>query len=661
MTESVAPRILVVDGGVPCRGTVRTPGEKSISHRSVLLGALAEGTSVVHGLSDGADVAASLAAVEAMGVEVERTDDGTGTVVLHGGRSRLHRPAGPLDCGNSGTSMRLLCGFVAGFGWRTELVGDESLSKRPMDRVAEPLDLMGAAVEGHGERCLPPLHVCGGALHGIDWTSKVASAQVKSAIILAGLAAEGATVVREAVTTRTHTEEMLAEAGADITVEPWGEGRVVTVRASTLKPVERTVPGDPSASAFFTVAAAVVPGSAVDVADVYSGPARLGFVSVLQRMGADITLLEPDGPNLAGTATIRIKADPTRPLRATDVAAAEIPSLDEVPILAVAAAVAEGTTVFFDVGELRVKEVDRLAAVIDMVEAFGASARAEGDTLAITGVGGPLRGARFDSRGDHRMAMAAAVAALAAAPGEQSLITGFGAVATSYPGFADDLRSLTTAASSEPTPAERAPHALLVAIDGPAGAGKSTVSKAVASHLGLDRLDTGAMYRAVTALALERRIAPDDPAAVADLAAHADIEVGDQSERVIIDGSEVTRVIRSPEVGQAVSIVAANPDVRAQLVRRQRDWATAHGGGVVEGRDIGSVVFPDADLKVYLTASPEERARRRHDEAPEGVARRDRIDSTRDASPLRQADDARHLDTTGRTVQDVVQEVLSWL
>jgi cytidylate kinase len=170
------------------------------------------------------------------------------------------------------------------------------------------------------------------------------------------------------------------------------------------------------------------------------------------------------------------------------------------------------------------------------------------------------------------------------------------------------------------------------------------------------------MYRAVAALALERGIAAEDADAVAALAASADIEVGSQSERVIIDGSEVTTVIRSPEVGQAVSIVAANPDVRAQLVRRQRDWAVAHGGGVVEGRDIGSVVFPDADLKVYLTASPEERARRRlHDEAPEGVARRDRIDSTRHASPLRQADDARHLDTTGRTVQDVVEEVLSWL
>ncbi len=637
-----APRILVVHGGVPCRGTVRTPGEKSISHRSVLLGALAEGTSVIRGLSDGADVAASLAAVEAMGVSVERRPDGT--VVLLGGRGRLHAAAGALDCGNSGTSMRLLAGLVAGFDWETELVGDESLSTRPMDRVAEPLTLMGAHVQGRGERCLPPLRVRGGELRGIDWTAKVASAQVKSAILLAGLSASGTTVVREPVTTRTHTEEMLAEAGADITVEQWGEGRIVRVQASSLKPVDRTVPGDPSASAFFVVAGCVVPRSDVAVAGVYDGPARLGYVSVLQRMGADVTV-EPDGP---GTATIRARSGP---LRATEVPASEIPSLDEVPVLAVAAAVAEGTTVFSDVGELRVKEVDRLAAVAEMVEAFGATATIDGDTLSITGVGGSLRGARFDSRGDHRMAMAAAVAALAAWPGQRSLITGFDAVETSYPGFADDLERVADGGDVAPRP-------LLVAIDGPAGAGKSTVSTAVADRLGVDRLDTGAMYRAVAALALERGTAPDDSAAVAALAAASTIEVG---KRVSIDGLDVTDVIRSPEVGRAVSIVAANPEVRRHLVQRQRAWADAHGGGVVEGRDIGSVVFPHAQVKVYLTASPEERARRRNDEAPEGVARRDRIDSTRDASPLREAEDAHRLDTTGRSVQDVVEEVLSWL
>jgi 3-phosphoshikimate 1-carboxyvinyltransferase len=648
-----APRVLVVDGGVPVQGTVHTPGEKSISHRAVLFAALAEGTSVIHGLSDGADVAATMAAVEAMGAAVERGDDGS--VTIHGGRSMLHQPQTALDCGNSGTSMRLLAGMVAGFNWETELIGDDSLSSRPMDRVADPLAQMGATVSGSGPDRRPPLRVKGGSLQGIDWTSRVASAQVKSAILLAGLTAEGPTVVRERVTTRAHTEEMLAEAGVEITVEPWDEGRVVTIYPSTLRPVSpRTVPGDPSASAFFVVAGCVVPGSSVRVAGIYGGPARLGYVSVLQRMGAQVSI------NVAadGTATIAAVGHLDVPLRATTVEAAEIPSLDEIPALAVAAAVAAGTTVFRDVGELRVKEVDRLHAVIEMATAFGARAEAEGDTLSITGTGrsngagpGLLRGAHFDSRGDHRMAMAAAVAALAAAPGARSLITGFGAVETSYPGFADDLRRLTGDGPG-------APRALLLAIDGPAGAGKSTVSRAVANRLGVDRLDTGAMYRAVAALALAHGISPDDHGAVAALAAEAEIEVGP---RVVISGLDVTDVIRSPEVGQAVSVVAANAEVRTQLVWRQRSWATAHGGGVVEGRDIGSVVFPHADVKIYLTASAEERIRRRQDESAAGVARRDRIDSTRAASPLAQAADAHRIDTTGRSVHEVIEEVLSWL
>ena len=636
-----APRILVLEGGVACVGAVRTPGEKSISHRAVLFGALAEGTSRITGLSDGADVAASLAAVEAMGARVERPGDGS--VVVHGGRGRLHAPSSALDCGNSGTSMRLLAGLVAGLDWETELVGDESLSSRPMDRVAEPLSAMGVRVEGRGGRRLPPLRVQGGNLQGIDWTPPVASAQVKSAILLAGLSARGTTVVREPVTTRTHTEEMLAEAGADVTVEPWGEGRVVSVTRSSLRPVDRAVPGDPSAAAFFVVAGCVVPGSRVTVEHVYGGPARLGFVSVLQRMGAAVAVV----PDEDGTVSITASFGP---LRGTEVPASEIPSLDEVPALAVAAAVAEGTTVFTDVGELRVKEVDRLAAVAAMVEAFGAIASVDEDTLAVTGTGGALRGARVDSRGDHRMAMASAVAALAAPPGERSLVAGFGAVETSYPTSPTTWRRWR--------PGRGAPRALLVAIDGPAGAGKSTVSSEVAEHLGLARLDTGAMYRAVAAAALARGVAVDDMDAVAALAEAATIEVG---ERVVIDGADVTGEIRSPEVGAAVSVVAANPAVRRSLVQRQRAWAESHGGGVVEGRDIGSVVFPGAALKVYLTATADERARRRDDEAPEGVARRDRIDSTRDASPLREAEDAHRLDTTGRTVQDVVEEVLSWL
>jgi len=202
------------------------------------------------------------------------------------------------------------------------------------------------------------------------------------------------------------------------------------------------------------------------------------------------------------------------------------------------------------------------------------------------------------------------------------------------------------------------PGAPLIAIDGPAGAGKSTVSSAVAERLGLDRLDTGAMYRSVAWEALRRGVDPGDQPAVAEIAATADIEV---AQAVTMNGTDVTDAIRTPEVSWAVSIVAANPEVRRELVVRQRRWAAERAGGVVEGRDIGSVVFPDATVKIYLTASPEERARRRHDESADGLATRDRLDSTRQASPLTQAPDAHVLDTTGRSVEDVVEEVLSWL
>ncbi|HUA93976.1 MAG TPA: 3-phosphoshikimate 1-carboxyvinyltransferase [Acidimicrobiales bacterium] len=613
----------------PLRGTVRTPGDKSISHRVLIVGAMAPGTTTVRGLSDGADVLHTMAAVSALGARVSRRG---AEVDIDGGS--LRAPASPIDCGNSGTGMRLLAGMVAGLDGETVLFGDESLSSRPMDRVAEPLRAMGAGVEGTGERCLPPLIVTGGSLHGIDWQPSVASAQVKSAILLAGLWATGETVVREPVATRAHTEELLAEAGADITEVTEGAGRVVRLRPSVLRPLDVDVPGDPSQAAFWVVAACLVPESEVTVAHVYAGPGRSGYVDVLARMGAQVALHRRDG-----AVDVVARAGP---LRGTEVEAAEIPSLDEVPVLAVAAAAAQGTTRFGGMGELRVKETDRLAAVARLVQALGAEAEIDGDDLVIRGVGpdGHLKAARTDSGGDHRMAMAAAVAALAAGEGE---IEGFACVATSYPRFLGDLRALGGSAESG-----------VVAIDGPAGSGKSTVSQLVADRLGLPRLDTGAMYRAVAWAALERGVEPSEAAA---LAAEADLVIDGGG--VWIDGTDVTAAIRTPGVSRAVSAVAANPAVREQLVRRQRRWIEDHGGGVVEGRDIGSVVFPDARLKVFLTASPEERSRRRQEEP--NLARRDHIDTTRTASPLQRAEDARELDTTGRTVDDVVEEVLSWL
>jgi len=405
------------------------PGDKSVSHRALILGALAEGTSVVRNLSPGDDVSRTRAAVEAMGATIEGDR-------ITGGRDCLHATADPIYAGNSGTTMRLLAGVCVGFDWPYELTGDESLSGRPMDRVAIPLRQMGAEVDGNGPRVLPPLRVRGGRLQGIDYSPPVPSAQVKSAVLLAGLSAGGETVVREQVRTRAHTEEMLVACGADLLVEDGG--LTVRVRASSLSPFDIEVPGDPSQAAFWVVAACVVPGSDVTLSDVELGPARAGFLDVLDRMGAAVRVEQvgdASAPNRADIAACWSE----EPLRGTEVTEAEIAGLiDEIPALAVAAAAAQGTTVFRGAGELRVKESDRLYALESQLRAMGAKVRADGDTLVVEG-GARLRGAAVTSGGDHRIAMALAVAALAAEGTTE--IEGWEGVATSYPAFEQDLRS----------------------------------------------------------------------------------------------------------------------------------------------------------------------------------------------------------------------------
>jgi 3-phosphoshikimate 1-carboxyvinyltransferase len=424
---------LQVSGGRPLTGTISVPGDKSISHRALLLGAVAGGTSVARGLSDGDDVRRTAAAVRALGADVDGPR-------ISGGPDRMRAPSGPLDLGNSGTTIRLLAGLVAGWDFPVVLGGDASLSSRPMDRVAVPLRLMGATVEGRGDRCFPPLTVRGGKLSGIDYTPPMASSQVKSCVLLAGLRAAGETVVRERVLTRLHTEEMLALCGADISEEDDDGTHVVRLRSGPLRPFEIDVPGDPSQAAFWVVAGCIVPGSDVTVERVYVGAGRRGFLDVLTRMGADIDEVAVTGPGgQAATATLRARFGP---LRATAVEAAEITGLDEVPVLAVAAACAEGSTVFFGMGELRVKESDRLSAVATLVRVFGGHAEIDGDDLVVHG-STSFQAGDFDARGDHRMAMAAAVAALVVEDGGLSDIAGFESVATSYPGFADDLRLLT--------------------------------------------------------------------------------------------------------------------------------------------------------------------------------------------------------------------------
>lgn len=418
---------LEMTGGTALRGTIRVPGDKSISHRALLLAARAEGTSTITGLSGGDDVQRTKAIVGHIGADVVTHADGT--IRITGGADRLCDPHVPLDVGNSGTAIRLLTGFLAAFPWTVTLAGDESIAQRPMDRIAEPLGFMGAQVSGEGPRCLPPITVEGGKLRAIEYRMPIPSAQVKSAILLAGLGADGETVVRERLVTRVHTEELLELAGADIT---WREG-LAKVRPGPLHSCTLDVPGDPSQAAFWVVAAAITPGSEVTVEHVYYGPARAGFVDVLRRMGADIEV-EMSGDHTAAITTRY------RPLRGTKVEPDEIPGLiDEVPVLAVAAAVADGVTVFEGAEELRVKETDRIATIESELGAMGARVEGRRDTLTVPG-GARLHGAAVQTHGDHRIGMAMAIAALVA-EGETT-IEGWEAVATSYPGFAEHLEEL---------------------------------------------------------------------------------------------------------------------------------------------------------------------------------------------------------------------------
>ena len=429
-----------IEGGSPLRGSVRPPGDKSISHRALILSALAEGESQIFGLSDGEDVARTAGALSAMGADINLLADlGSPEAEVRVIGRHLSEPAEPLYLGNSGTSMRLLAGVCAAHPMNAILDGDESLRSRPMERVAEPLSFMGATVKAASNAPQPltaPIAITGGNLSGIDYTLPVASAQVKGAVLLAGLKARGETVVREFLPSRAHTEEMLAECGADIEVIRGGEFHQTTeLRPSRLQPHVWRIPADPSQAAFWIVAALCTPDSEVVVENIYLGPGREGFVDVLLRMGGRVEFAPRDSSEAS------IKAQ-TSSLTATDISPDEVPRLiDEIPVLAIAAAHAEGVTRFHGVAELRTKESDRVIAICAMLQALGGQAEADGDTLAVQGTGG-LRPGQVDAAGDHRIAMSAAVAAMAMPAGAEVAISGWEAVATSYPRFLADAQAV---------------------------------------------------------------------------------------------------------------------------------------------------------------------------------------------------------------------------
>lgn len=428
----------------PLRGSLRPPSDKSISHRAALIAAMGEGETIVEGFLDAADTRSTLDAVKALGAEVveERLGKGGGVAGARGLQLRIRgvglrnpKPAA-IDVGNAGTLLRLLPGWLAGQNegeWRLD--GDESIRRRPVDRIAVPLREMGADLTAREDR-LPPLEVRGAHLHGITYGMPIASAQVKSCLLFAGLLAEGETRVVEPAASRDHTEVMLRAAGVSLTSE---ENVVVVQPAEKLEPDDLLVPADISSAAFFLTAAVLVPGSEIKLEWVGVNPTRFGLLTILERMTGtkfDLRKQAESGGERVATIPVRHAS-----LQGTEVGGAEIPlAIDELPLVALAACFAEGTTTIRDAEELRRKESDRIETVTAALRALGGRVEPTADGMVIEGTGG-LRGGSIDSHGDHRIAMLGAVAGLASREGVE--VHGIEAAAVSYPGFESDLASLT--------------------------------------------------------------------------------------------------------------------------------------------------------------------------------------------------------------------------
>jgi len=453
----------IITSAAPLKGKANIPGDKSISHRMLIFAMLGEGTSLIRGLSNGDDVNRTKLAIQQLGIEVKDETDKSvlqaGTpkdecLRVYGGLSNITEPENPLDMGNSGTGLRLLAGVLSRFDFLSILTGDQSIRKRPMARIVEPLSEMGATIEGRRNSTLAPLVIRGGNLKAISYSPPIPSAQVKSAVILAGMGATGSTKVFEKIATRRHTEEMCAALGLPVKLESSGSSLEVTIEACTVPPFEMDVAKDPSQAAFVVVAALIIEGSEVEIENVYLGPGRDGFIKVLIAMGADINVSYRENhaadilvrhSNLSGTfVSGQLLAD----------------AIDEVPILAVAAAYALGETRFIDASELRAKESDRLVATQEGLANLGVDAKLDGDSLVINGKGVVpkklLTGETIQCRSyhDHRIAMAFSVATMASCNetkiknssknyGTSQLeIDDFDAVDTSWPGFLEAIKDL---------------------------------------------------------------------------------------------------------------------------------------------------------------------------------------------------------------------------
>jgi 3-phosphoshikimate 1-carboxyvinyltransferase len=635
-----------------------------------MISSQAIGTTNISGLLEGEDVLHTADALRALGVGIRRLH-AQRWEVKGVGIGGMHESARVLDMGNSGTSTRLLMGLLAPYPFISFFMGDASLSKRPMRRVAEPLGLMGAEISAREGGKLPLM------LHGaaspvaISYRLPVASAQVKSAILLAGLNTPGETTVIEPHATRDHTERMFQALDIPIKVTHEADGaRRITVQGQPAQAyAERhlSVPSDPSSAAFLAVAALIVPGSELVLTNLCMNPLRIGLYETLQEMGGDLEWRNVR--DMCGEPVADLVVRHSR-LRGVDVPPERAPAMiDEYPILAIAAAFANGTTTMQGLEELKVKESNRLSAIAVGLAACGVRVEEGPASLTVHGTGDvPMGGATIATHYDHRIAMSFLVMGMASS--QPVAVDNIECIATSFPGFVDIINQRGARIDAQQTfghPRRRANDKIrqlppmTIAIDGPAASGKGTLGRRLAEYCGYMYLDTGSLYRAVGLSLIRQNIDPNDEAA-ATAAATA-----------LTPADCYDPALRDEAVGVAASIVSAMPAVRDALLDYQRQFGRNPGGAILDGRDIGTVVCPEAEVKLFLVADMTTRAKRRaHQLAALGfdideaaisrdLETRDKRDAERATAPLKPAEDAVVMDTTKLTITEVFDQAIAMI
>ncbi len=668
--------LIVFPNSSPIKGNIKIIGDKSISHRAIIISSIANGESNISGFLNSKDNLSTINAFRSMGVSIEILN--AHNVRVRGvGLRGLKGSFKQLDMGNSGTAMRLLCGLLSAQSFTSTLIGDESLSKRPMDRIINPLTDMGASIGSNDGKA--PLTISPAQLKAIEYELPIASAQVKSSILLASIYTKGKTTLIEKIPTRDHTEVMLKKFGSDITKTIDDKNRTVISiqQQEELEAQDIQIPGDISAAAFFIVSACITPGSEILIQDIGINPLRTGIINILLKMGADIELINQRSWSGEQVADIKVKY---RQLEGINITPDMVPSaIDEFPIIFVAAAFAKGKTIIDGIEELKTKESNRIDTMVENLNALGVDIYSTHTGVVIEGI---LQNYNADidftpkatlipttyklnSYGDHRIAMALTIALQHSnAP---VIIEDTANIKTSFPNFIEKAKSMDLNVDMFYEQVSN-----IITIDGHSGAGKGELAKRLARALGWNYLDSGSIYRALALFLIKNNyhdLKEEQIVAVSKNFNYNSIISKDNKVIILIDGEDISQEIRNEKCAEMASKIASMPKVREMLIDTQKTFARLPGL-VTDGRDMGSTIFPEARYKLFLSASVDVRANRRHKELLEknieksldsikkAIVKRDALDETRESSPLVCPEDAIKIDNSELSIEQTFDKAI---